>query len=208
MDQTSLSICSFDSYCQGVFQTDLSDWLMIGQDKLFSCDFIPWSMQPKNHEGRGGDEYEDENSPFIRLKKNARSTLILFVRMTEPRAIHTNHGSRIQCVLGKDDSYLLILNYDDGDKQWQEHFHSGVPAGLSNQLAKRKQSGQYLVFIEFFQVIFQIFVSFSSFSQFLGTHVCNLNFHIGVSRKPESICKDRLLWTPWRMACDRNKTRR
>ena len=63
----------------------------------------------------------------------------LFLGMKEPRAIHTNHGSRIHCVLGYDDSYLLLLNYDDGDKQWQEHYYSGIPAGLERQLQNCRQ---------------------------------------------------------------------
>jgi hypothetical protein len=54
-----------------------------------------------------------------------------------PRRITGSIGSRLRLVLGNDgDEWLLLLNHDNGDREWQEKDWKSIPEPLAKQLNK------------------------------------------------------------------------
>ena len=50
----------------------------------------------------------------------------------EPQKIQGIDGGRIKLIFGEDgDSYLLILDEDDGDRQWQSQYWKNIPPRLA-----------------------------------------------------------------------------
>lgn len=63
---------------------------------------------------------------------------------TPPAPIEGTIGSRIRIVLGDTgDEWLLLLNEDDGDRQWQTHCWSSIPNKLAAQLNNCSKKGRY-----------------------------------------------------------------
>jgi hypothetical protein len=60
----------------------------------------------------------------------------------EPRIVAGPEGARVLIHLGGDGSYLLLLEWDDGDRKYQTFHFSGLPAPLASQLNKCTEHGR------------------------------------------------------------------
>ncbi|CAJ1959172.1 unnamed protein product [Cylindrotheca closterium] len=63
--------------------------------------------------------------------------------MSPPRPITGRIGSRIKVVLPDDgNSWLLVLDHDDGNREWQSQDWRSIPNGLSKQIKIAKRKGE------------------------------------------------------------------
>lgn len=70
--------------------------------------------------------------------------------MSPPRAIAGNVGNRIRVIFGETGSeWLLLLDEDDGDMQWQSHYWKGIPRKLATQLNNCTRKGRYVRDVDF-----------------------------------------------------------
>ena len=77
----------------------------------------------------------DRLEPSPREPATSRTPQPVVRPATAPRAVAGPEGSRISLQLGKSgDEYLLLLNEDDGDDEWQTRSSSSIPDGLVAQL--------------------------------------------------------------------------
>lgn len=70
---------------------------------------------------------------------------------SKPRAIFGTPGSHIRVILGETGSdYLLILNEDDGNKEWQTvDWHGNIPCALATQINNCISKGRYVKEVDF-----------------------------------------------------------
>lgn len=67
-----------------------------------------------------------------------------------PRAIEGSVGSRIRVILGETGSeYLVLLNEDDGDREWQTTAWKGIPNALAKQINSCTSKGRYVKNVDF-----------------------------------------------------------
>lgn len=70
--------------------------------------------------------------------------------MAPPRQIQGTIGSRIRVVLGDDgDSWLLLLNNDDGNAKWQSKLWKSIPDGLARQINNCVSKGRDITYVDF-----------------------------------------------------------
>lgn len=70
--------------------------------------------------------------------------------MTPPRPITGTVGSRIRVILGKDgNSWLLLLNHDDGNQEWQSGSWTSIPNGLAKQINSCTANGRDVKGVDF-----------------------------------------------------------
>ncbi|CAJ1928648.1 unnamed protein product [Cylindrotheca closterium] len=70
--------------------------------------------------------------------------------MEPPRPIKGTPGSRIRVVLGEDGkSWLLLLDNDDGDMQWQSKAWASIPYGLASQINNCTSKGRDVEYVDF-----------------------------------------------------------
>jgi len=67
-----------------------------------------------------------------------------------PRPITGTVGSRVRLIFGDDgDEWLLLLDEDDGDTEWQSHYWSSIPNAVAKQLNNCSSKGRYVTEIDF-----------------------------------------------------------
>jgi len=67
-----------------------------------------------------------------------------------PRPIEGSVGSRIRLIFGDTGSdWLLLLNEDDGDTEWQTHDFSSIPYKVENQINNCVNKGHYVQEVDF-----------------------------------------------------------
>lgn len=70
--------------------------------------------------------------------------------MSRPRAIDGTTGSRIRVILGENGSeWLLLLDNDDGNVEWQSHHFKRIPDALSKQIGVCSEKGRQIEYIDF-----------------------------------------------------------
>ena len=70
--------------------------------------------------------------------------------VTIPRPISGSIGSRIRVVLGNEgDEWLLIMNYDDGNRKWQQFLSRGIPKAVSKQINNCKAKNRIVTAVDF-----------------------------------------------------------
>ena len=70
--------------------------------------------------------------------------------MSRPRPISGTPGRRIRLILGEDgSSHLLVLDNDDGDRQWQDTYWENIPSGLGRQINNMESKGRYVTNVAF-----------------------------------------------------------
>ena len=68
-----------------------------------------------------------------------------------PRGIRGCVGSRIRVILGETgNDYLLLLNHDDGDSEWQDKKWRGIPNALARQINNCTNKGRYVKEVDYF----------------------------------------------------------
>ena len=70
--------------------------------------------------------------------------------VTVPRPISGSIGSRIRVVLGNEgDDWLLVMNYDDGNRKWQETDWKGIPKAVSKQINNCEAKNRIVTAVDF-----------------------------------------------------------
>ena len=83
----------------------------------------------------------DRLEPSPRKPVTSRTPQPVVRPATAPRPVAGPEGGRISLQMGKSgDEYLLLLNEDDGEDEWQTRSSSSIPDGLVAQL-DRLQAG-------------------------------------------------------------------
>ena len=95
-----------------------------------------------------------ENFPILHGSAELSRPLILFEltsNMPEPPpSVKGIDGKRIRLIFGENgDSYLLILDEDNGDQQWQTQYWSNIPYGLAKQINNMVAKGRYVKDVHF-----------------------------------------------------------